>query len=281
VKVEKLPATPATPLVPRGENTLLTIGNFDGCHLGHQQLLETTRTLAKRAGAIPCAMTFSPPPSLYFGKRVGAQLFTQSQQIRAFTELGIEVLFLQEFTTTFASLPYQLFYERIRDQLGLKGIVVGEDFCFGKKRSGNVEKLRMLTQQNGLLFSSNSCYLSGDQKISSSHIREELEKTGDLQKVQTLLGRPYLIEGTLESIINERGARLRPHAQLLPKPGQYRGHAWWGDLSQHPPVMQPDPNLPPSFIFISHEGFIEVQLESGRLPTPLPTQWGIYLSSSM
>ena len=282
MKVEKIPAVASEPFVRRGQNTILTIGNFDGCHLGHQCLLQATLAAAKQAQAIPCAMTFSPSPSLYFGKHTGTRLFTPSQQIRAFAELGIEILFLQEFSTAFASLTYQAFYERIRDQLGLIGIVVGDDFCFGKNRSGNIGKLRVLTHADHLLLFSvgTSSHVAGNQKISSSHIRELLRKDGNIQEIQALLGRPYLIEGGLLGATSPSAFQVQPETQLLPKPGQYRGYCWWGDATTPPPtVMHADTNLPLCSVRISPMGILEVQLESDILPPAPPVRWGIYLSS--
>ncbi len=282
MNVEKLLAVPPLPLVSRHNNTLLTIGNFDGCHLGHQQLIAQTVALAKQEKATACAMIFDPSPAHFFSKQVSAPLFTQEQKIRAFSELGIQTLFLQTFDAAFASLSDQAFYERIRDQLGLKGIVVGDDFCFGSKRSGNTKKLRGLTARDHLLFATSPCYhLSSNEKISSSHIREALEKNENLKEVEALLGRPYLVEATLKSASSASSLLLQPDTQLLPRVGAYQGQCWWGEGTQRPPVMRPNLTLPPCTLLVSASGGIEVRVDSNTLPTALPTRWGIYLRSSV
>ncbi len=281
MKVEKLPATPLPPLLPCAQKTLLTIGNFDGCHLGHQQLIQTTLALAAQIGATPSAMIFSPPPAQYFSNSVPPRLFTPAQQLRAFHELGIQTLFIQEFNAAFASLPYQIFYERIRDQLGLSGIVVGEDFCFGEKRRGNTEKLQTLTKRDHLHFSTSSCCISDSEKISSSSIRDLLKKTHAIEKVHKLLGRPYLIEGTAQGVLPSNRVSLQPEAQLHPKPGTYRGSCWWGTAHQAPSVMYPDPTLAACTVHISPTGSLEVEIEDISLPAPLPAKWGLYLRSAV
>lgn len=281
MKVEKLSATPQLPLLPCAQNTLLTIGNFDGCHLGHQQLIQTTVALAAQIGATPSAMIFSPPPAHYFSTIAPPRLFTPAQQLRAFHELGIQTLFIQEFNAAFASLPYQNFYERIRDQLGLAGIVVGEDFCFGEKRLGNTKKLQALTNKDHLQFSTSPCCISDSKKISSSSIRDLLEKTHDIEKVQALLGRPYLIEGTAQAVFTSNTVQIQPKAQLCPKPGTYRGTYWWGTAHQSPSVMHPDPTLSACAVHISPAGMLEVEIKDIPLPAPFPAKWGLYLCSAV
>ncbi|MBP9706416.1 MAG: riboflavin biosynthesis protein RibF [Oligoflexales bacterium] len=215
----------------------LAIGNFDGCHRGHQSLIQQLVNLAKQKGASAGVLTFDPRPEAFF-RQFGAEtlLFTREQKSRAFEELGVDFHILQEFDFAFSRLSHVEFFEDLLvKQLGIKVLVVGADFKFGAGRLGNIDYLKSACEKFSIDFQPLFPVLidasEKSPQISSTRIRQSLLNEGDCQLVAKMLGRPYLVEGLIKSgdkIGRQLGfptLNLEPErAQLLPKNGVYSAY---------------------------------------------------------
>ncbi|OQY11744.1 MAG: riboflavin biosynthesis protein RibF [Desulfobacteraceae bacterium 4572_19] len=213
------------------ENAVVTIGNFDGVHIGHRALLKETVKYAKKINGTSVVITFNPHP-LKVLKENGPPVITRyDQKIELIAESGVDIVICIPFTKEFASFTAIRFLEEILiKKIAMKAIVVGEDYAFGKKRSGNIEFLKEqsekfnfkviipdLIQMEGLLIG----------KISSTKIREII-MDGDVNLAPKLLGRFYQIRGKVVSGRNRGGrllgfptANIKLHDELCPKMGVY------------------------------------------------------------
>jgi len=227
---------------------LLSIGNFDGVHRGHQAILETMQKSA-RARSLPTAvLTFEPhPAALLHPDRVPPRLTSADQKAELLRGLGID--FLVEYPTDWALLqltPEEFYHQIVERRCQARGLVEGPNFFFGKGRSGSVETLENLCRQAGhSLIIVEPLILSGEL-VSSSRIRRALE-SGDLSLAEELLGRRYTLQGTVERGA-ERGrtlgfptANLGGIRNLLPQPGVY---AAWGKTNsgEFPAAVNIGPN---------------------------------------
>ena len=217
-----------------GARTAVTIGNFDGCHLGHQELIEATKNYGQRFAATSTAITFSPRPEAFFRSMASeALLFTEDQKTRGLGELGIEQQLVQRFDLAFSRVTHHEFYRRyLREQLAAAALVVGDNFHFGHKRMGDASFLRQCTAADGLALTIGDAVQFRGQSISSTRIRTVLREDGDVVTAAVMLGRPYVLEGIVEQG-DQLGRRLDfPTAnlgevkQLLPKYGVYAGYVW-------------------------------------------------------
>jgi riboflavin kinase/FMN adenylyltransferase len=134
----------------------LTIGNFDGVHRGHQALLARVRTAADQLGLEAAVMTFEPHPREYFAQRSGdlsrapARIANLRDKLGDLAEAGVDRVIVEHFNEHFASITPQDFIERILvDGLHVKWLMVGDDFCFGARRAGNVDTLVEAGQRYG------------------------------------------------------------------------------------------------------------------------------------
>ena len=182
----------------RGAQDLaLAIGNFDGVHLGHQALLaEAVRIAAKRT-LIPAAMSFHPLPREAFARMTGAsmpvRLMSVTEKLTALDQAGIKTLFLPKFDRTFAAqLPND--FAKALAAMSVRWVITGEDFRFGAKRAGDAAMLRALGAQHGFEAATLPDVSLGDQRVSSTAIREALAR-GDMKSATSMLGRHYAIVG--------------------------------------------------------------------------------------
>ena len=179
----------------------LTIGNFDGVHRGHQALLAHVRAAAERLGLEAAVMTFEPHPREYFAQRAGdlsrapARIANLRDKLGDLAAAGIDRVIVEHFNEHFAALSPQEFTERILvDGLHVKWLMVGDDFCYGARRAGNVAMLIEAGKQYGFQVETLPTVLHGDQRISSSAVRAALA-AGDFDATRALLGHPYSISG--------------------------------------------------------------------------------------
>src|SRR5438067_6116995 len=131
--------------------TVLTLGVFDGLHLGHQRIMQTVVERAKAVGAVPTAITFDPHPRAVLHPESAPPLLqTLDQRLANFEYLGIEQAIVIPFTRQFAGLPAEDFLSKIiRDRLHAKEIYLGKGFAFGKDRRGNIALLREMSEKLG------------------------------------------------------------------------------------------------------------------------------------
>ncbi|MGI5309093.1 bifunctional riboflavin kinase/FAD synthetase [Rheinheimera sp. WS51] len=175
---------------------VLTIGNFDGVHLGHQAVLSKLLAIAKQLQLPACVMLFEPQPlELFTANDAPARLSRFREKYTALAALGIDRLICVNFNTAFASQQPELFIqELLLKQLGVAHLIVGDDFCFGKSRRGNFQMLQHAAQQYQFGLTSTSSLVLGDKRISSTLIREALQQD-KLALAAEMLGRPFSLTG--------------------------------------------------------------------------------------
>lgn len=208
--------------------TVLTLGVFDGLHLGHQRIMRTVVERAREAGAHATAITFDPHPRAVLHPASAPPLLqTLDQRLANFEVLGIEQSIVIRFTREFASQPAEHFLrEIVHDRLQAKEVYLGKGFAFGKDRGGNIDLLRKMSGDLGFVADEVDEITLRGQRISSSKIRQLLAE-GRVNLARRMLGRPYGVEGVIIRG-NRRGhtigfptANLKPHNRVIPKFGVY------------------------------------------------------------
>jgi len=214
------------------KNAVITIGNFDGVHLGHQALFSQVTKKASALDGTSVAMTFEPHPIRLLKQNGLPPLITlYEQKVELISRTGIDVLICVPFTLEFASISAQEFVEDLLvKQIGTKAIIVGQDYTFGKNREGNLDLLKNYGKRLGFEVITVDWIRTRDtqgKRTSSTRIRV-LVMEGRVAEARKLLGRYYQIRGTVAAGRN-RGARLLgfPTAniilqdELCPKTGVY------------------------------------------------------------
>ena len=179
----------------------LTIGNFDGVHRGHQAMLALLNNEARHRGVPSCVMTFEPHPRDFFAERfqqpelAPARIATLRDKLNELKACGVDQCVVLPFNHTFASQQPEAFIQEVLCQgLGVKYVLVGDDFRFGAKRAGDYAMLDAAGAQLGFDVARMNSYEVHGLRVSSSAVREALGR-GDMQQVAHLLGRPYAISG--------------------------------------------------------------------------------------
>ena len=177
----------------------LTIGNFDGVHLGHAAVLRNLVALAKERGLVPTVVTFAPNPKAYFAQLRGVPLPTQIMPLRdkvaVLKRLGIEQVVILPFDAKLANMPAEAFVQTVlNERLNTQLLMVGDDFRFGAQRKGDFALLSNLQGQYGYELQNLHSVLQGDVRVSSSSIRALLAK-GELKKAVQLLGHSLTLSG--------------------------------------------------------------------------------------
>lgn len=179
----------------------LTIGNFDGVHLGHQALLARVRAAASRLGIEAAVMTFEPHPREFFAARMGdlskapTRIANLRDKLESLSGAGIDRVIVEHFNAHFASITPEDFTRGVlAEGLHVKWLMVGEDFCYGAKRAGNVAMLKEAGRRHGFEVETLPTVMHGDRRISSSAVRAALAE-GDLATARELLGHSYYISG--------------------------------------------------------------------------------------
>jgi riboflavin kinase/FMN adenylyltransferase len=214
--------------------TVVTLGVFDGLHLGHQQIMRTVVERARIVGAIPTAITFDPHPRAVLHPDSAPPLLqTLDQRLANFEVLGIEQAIVIRFDKAFATIDAESFIRKILyERLHCKEVHIGKDFAFGRGRQGNIGLLRKVGAELGFVADEVPEVQFRGRRISSSVIRELLA-TGNVNLARRMLGRPYGVEGVIE-----RGARrghtigfptanLRPVNRVIPRYGVYATATLW------------------------------------------------------
>jgi len=223
----------------------VTIGNFDGVHLGHQQLFAEVVKSAQQKNGTSVAITFDPHPLQVLLPEGIKLISTVEQKIELVEMAGIDVLLIIPFTLEFAKTTAEYFVKHFLVKgLGVQELVVGYDYAFGKGRSGNIDFLRSQGKQFGFPVKIIDPYYVNNELVSSTKIRQ-LVMSGRMRDACTLLGRYYQIRGTVR-VGRQRGgkeigfptANLRfDREDLVPKHGVYvtqvicEGHCYGGILN--------------------------------------------------
>jgi riboflavin kinase/FMN adenylyltransferase len=208
--------------------TVLTLGVFDGLHLGHQLIMSTVVERARAVGAVPTVITFDPHPRAVLHPESAPPLLqTFDQKIEALGVLGIEQTIVLRFTPEFASVrAHEFLSDVVMDRLHAREVYLGKGFAFGHNREGNIELLRRVGGELGFVAGEVPEVRLRGRRVSSSKIRELLTH-GHVNLVRRMLGRPYGVEARVEHG-SERGhqlgfptANLHPHNRVIPRNGVY------------------------------------------------------------
>lgn len=185
-------------LRPRHRGCVLTVGKFDGIHLGHQVLLERTRDHARSAGVPAAVLSFDPSPRDFFHKdRAPPRISSLRDKLAALQRHGIDRLVLVRFNQCIASIPPKDFLEEVLlAKLGASALIVGDDLRFGRNRAGDIQYLRSRADELGYGVIAVDTVEVGGERCSSSAVRDALART-DFPKVERLLGRPYRVTGRI------------------------------------------------------------------------------------
>lgn len=211
------------------KDPVLTIGNFDGVHKGHLALFERVKSIAKEINGTSVVMTFDPHPIKVLRDGSGPPVITPTpQKLRLIKEAGIDVIICLPFTKEFASIPARDFVKNILvDKIGVRYVVVGYDYAFGRNREGNIESLKKMADEFGFKVEVVGPVSIDGFVVSSTMIRK-LVQEGRLREAKKLLGRNYQVTGIVVKGRN-RGARLLGYPtanlklidELTPKMGVY------------------------------------------------------------
>ncbi len=211
------------------KNPVLTLGNFDGVHLGHQRIFQQVRRKAKEIGGEALAYTFAPHPvQVLKPEKEPFLLLPIRERIRLIGEAGMDVTICALFTSEFANLTAEEFVRDIlHRQIGVRQVYVGQNTSFGRGRTGSVSLLKEFGQRYGFAVEAVEAVAVKGNLISSSRIRR-LIRQGDIPGATELLGRPPLLVGEVihgfgrgSKKLGFATANLRVEGVLLPKPGIY------------------------------------------------------------
>ena len=174
----------------------LTIGNFDGVHLGHQAILRRLKQVAKNFDIPACVMTFEPHPREFFTPdHAPVRLTYLREKLLMLNQLGVDYTHTYRFTKSFAKITAEQFISQIlAQQLAVKWLLVGDDFRFGAGRKGDFSMLQAHSIQHGFEVEAMPSILIGGKRVSSTSIRQALADS-DLTTAQRYLGRPYSLTG--------------------------------------------------------------------------------------
>jgi len=209
---------------------VLSIGNFDGVHRGHQAMLRRLKTQSLKQGVPSIAMTFDPAPvALIAPHRVPPRLSSIARKAELIAKIGIDYLFVYPTNTNFLNQTADQFFQKIViEQFQAAGMVEGENFFFGKDRQGDIQRLKQLTSKHHLLLQVIDAVSAAGGMISSTRIRK-LISAGEIEEAVECLGHPYRITGTvIHGDQRGRGlgfptANLAKIETLIPGEGVYAG----------------------------------------------------------
>lgn len=175
---------------------VVTMGSFDGVHLGHQAIIEQLKIQSKRLGLPSLVMIFEPQPHEFFtGDKAPARLMRLGEKIQALFEQGVDRVLCLPFNRKFSELSSEEFIQRVLiNALGVRYLVVGDDFRFGSGRSGGYTDLVCAGQSNDFQVTDTQSFLIDGQRVSSTLIRDLLQQNNFTQAAH-LLGKPYTISG--------------------------------------------------------------------------------------
>jgi len=185
-------------LEPFDQGCVLTIGNFDGLHLGHAAVIKKLAERGQELGLPVVVMVFEPQPLEYFlGENAPSRLMRLREKVIEFSKLPVDNLLIVSFNRSFANGDAEQFIEDILVQkLNVKHLVIGDDFHFGKARRGNFALLKEKGKDYGFNVEDTRSYYSEGQRVSSTLIRDALG-IGNLSQAKQLLGRSYSICGRI------------------------------------------------------------------------------------
>jgi riboflavin kinase/FMN adenylyltransferase len=187
-----------------GAGHALTIGNFDGVHRGHQAMLALLQNEARHRALPSCVLTFEPHPRDFFAARAGQpdsaprRISTLRDKLAEIERCGVDRVVVMRFDEALATLSPQAFIERVLlSGLGVRYVLVGDDFTFGARRAGTYETLDGAGRAAGFDVARMLSYEVHGLRVSSSAVREAMA-AGDMSRAEALLGRPYTVSGHVQ-----------------------------------------------------------------------------------
>jgi len=216
-------------------NTVLTIGNFDGVHLGHQKILSMVMKEARARKGTPIVMTFDPHPMKVLApERDVRLLITFEEKVLLIKRAGVRVLLSIPFTKEFANmLPEQFITDVLVNKIRAKAIIIGSQYVFGKHKKGTIDLLRRRGKKYGFSVHAVRHAKVHGHIVSSSSIRALLMK-GAMKEVSLFLGRAYSIEGKVirgkgrgQKILHIPTANITTPVEISPKEGVYAVRIGW------------------------------------------------------
>jgi riboflavin kinase/FMN adenylyltransferase len=209
----------------------LTVGSFDGVHLGHKSIFENLIAISEKQNLESVIITFDPHPRKVLGTAdKNFKLLTSlDEKIELFEQIGIDQILIITFTKEFAKLSYRQFVENILvEKLNVREMVIGYDHHFGKDREGGMDKLIELGKIHGFSVKQISPFTTNGKTISSSLIRQLLEE-GEIEKANEFLGRQYSIKGKVVKGVGRgreigfptANIQLENEDKVVPKRGVY------------------------------------------------------------
>jgi riboflavin kinase/FMN adenylyltransferase len=206
---------------------VLVVGNFDGVHLGHQSVLREAVADAARMGLPARVLTFEPHPGAVVGPGAPPLLTTLERRIEIMEGLGVDCVYVRQFDAAFAAwAPERFARDLVAGALHARLVVVGQNFRFGSRRSGDLGLLRRLGAELGFEARVHAIASDAHGPYSSTRVREAIS-TADLDEVRRVLGRPHALTGTvvhgdeLGRTLGFPTANLEPVAEILPPDGVY------------------------------------------------------------
>ena len=196
--------------------TAVAIGKFDGLHLGHKELLKQVLKM-KNEGLLSTIFTFDPPPEVLFGKRIAKEITTKEEKRIIFENMGVDILIEYPLNEISAAIePEDFVKDVLKEKMNMSYLAAGYDLSFGHKGAGNAGLLRKLAPELDFELEIIEKVCEAGIEISSTFIREEVEK-GNMSHVAKLLGEPYMVIGQVV-----HGAKLgrrigMPTINLLPE----------------------------------------------------------------
>ena len=255
----------------------ITIGSFDGVHLGHQSLIKRLVEGARKENCISVVLTFDPHPAVFFKRAAEASLLTSADEREDLLHsLGVDQVITLRFDSSVANLSARDFVIQLKEHLGIRHLLAGVNFALGKDRTGDLTTLNRLGNELGLEVEVIPPFVLKGEIVSSSLIRQLLQSE-QLSKANKLLGRPYRLSGQV--VHGEaRGSRLGfPTAnmqiradRLVPSNGVYvtraivNGHAYGAvtNIGVRPTFENPlaTPRVEPHVLDVS-DNFYDQQLD--------------------
>jgi riboflavin kinase/FMN adenylyltransferase len=211
------------------KNPVVTIGNFDGCHLGHQEIFRRVRSHASRVDGTSIVYTFNPhPASIILDDHYQKLIFSLPEKIDVIKTMDMDDLIVVPFTKDFADIPAEAFVEDVLvGKLGIKGLVVGHDFVFGKQGKGDAALLRRMGDKFDFFVDRVEEIFFEDILVSSSKIRSLIQE-GNVGLARKLMYYPYRLPGEVihgksrgHGLLGFPTANLRPFKTLIPSEGVY------------------------------------------------------------
>ena len=230
-------------LPARHRGSVVTIGNYDGVHRGHQHMLAVLQRRAEELGVPATVVTFEPTPREFFeGPAAPSRLTRLREKLEALELYGVDRTVVLRFDDRMRGMGAGEFVDRLLvDGLGARHVVVGHDFHFARRREGTIETLRQAGAAHGFTVEEVGEFLVDGERVSSSLVREALNR-GDLERASRLLGRPYRIAGRvrrgrkLGRSLGFPTANLALHRKVVPLWGIFAVRVSGAGLRDYPAV---------------------------------------------